>query len=124
MIPDFCLKCFTVALEHIFEYTYSVLVKKDALYKTLEYLNSLNTPVEISRQQLYFYRKRLIQNIKHIEIGIRAINEKVRFPDNSLSDSERMKGLLEIVKTEFTRFNEFLLKFQEKTNNTPLTLLK
>jgi hypothetical protein len=124
MMPDFCLRCFTVALEHIFKYTYSVLTKKDALYKILNSLNSQNDPVEISRQQLYFYRKRLIQNIKHIEIGIRAINEKIRFPDSVLSDRERVKGLLEIVKTEFTRLNEFSLKFQDKTNNTPLTLLK
>lgn len=124
MMPDFCLKCFTVALEHIFKYTYSVLTKKDVLYKILNYLNNQNAPVEISRQLVYFYRKRIIQNIKHIEMGIREINEKIRLPDESLSNKERAEGLLEIVTTEFTRLNKFSLEFQNKTNNTPLALLK
>lgn len=124
MIPDFCLKCFTVALENIFKYTYDILTKNDTLNRVLNYLNSQNAHVEISRQQLYFYRKRIIQNIKHLEMGIRALNEKIALPDVTLSDRERAKGLLEIVKTEFTNLNEFSLNFHKKTNNTPLALLK
>lgn len=124
MIPDFCLRRYTTSFEHIFEYVYRIILSKKKLKEILKELNNENGPLKISRQQGYFYRKRFLKNIKFLEIGIRSLNSEIKLPKEELSDIERARGIMEIVKKEFNQLNDFSQKFQEVTNNTPIALIK
>jgi hypothetical protein len=123
-IPHFCLPGFAHALEHIFEYIYEVFYRKGSIKACLSDLNKKNSGIYISRQLLYHYRKRFINNLSMIQIGLRQISSNVRLPENSLKKEERAKKVLGIIKSASTTIHSFSQQFHNKTNNAFLSLCK
>jgi len=124
MMPDFCLKSFTTSFEHIFGYIFRIIIGNKKQKEILEELNLQEAPLNISRQRAYFYRKRFLRNLKFIEIGLRTINSELELPSKELSHKERARGIMEIVKTEFTTLNKFSQIFHQAINNSPIALIK
>lgn len=124
LIPVFCIKKFVLGFEHILKAVYQILRRTVSIEKILAIMNKEYDYRYISKQQYYNYLNRFIDNIPLIESFIRQKNVNVEFKENSKTKKERVMGLLKYIKNEFTELNNFLYKFYQKTNKTPITLSK
>ncbi|WP_051533879.1 hypothetical protein [Desulfitibacter alkalitolerans] len=122
-LPDFCLPRFIHTLKDIFTYMYKTLCSKETLKACLEKLNDRGD-LSISRQLIYHYKKRLMDNIQLIQMGLRQINSGITLPEYKLPKIKRVKMLLGLIKNELGGFHSFSRNFHEKTNKTILTLCK
>lgn len=116
-LPNFCLPRFIYALEHIFEYTYRAFHRRGTLQSCLEELN-METGLSISRQLLYRYRKRMLNTLSLLKLGIRQMDQTVEFPDECETEIEKAKRVLNIVKEWPGPANSFSQQFFEKNNKT------
>lgn len=123
-LPSFCLPRFVYALEHIATSIHKSFFCKSSLKKCLEELMDKNDGFIISRQLLYHYKKRFVDNLKLIQIGFRQMNPTVELPDENLSEIERAKKLLVLIKDAPDRVHTFSQKFYEITNKPYLALCK
>ncbi len=123
-LPSFCLPRFIYGLEYIFSYTYHSFLSSSTLTSCLEKLNVINKGLGITRQLLYHYRKRFMENLNLIQTGLRQMNPKVKLPDSTLNKRERAKKLLMMIKDAPDRVDSFSQKFYETTNKTILALCK
>ncbi len=123
-LPQFCLSRFIYGLKYIFTCIYEYFMRKGTLKAYLSKLNAINLGLNISRQLVYHYRKRFIQNLKLIQTGLRQMNPKIKLPDDELSQIERAKMLLVVIKNNLDRNYTFSRKFHDTTNKTFLALCK
>ena len=123
-LPSFCLPRFIYGLEHIFSYTYHSFSSSGTLTSCLEKLNAINQGLGITRKLLYHYRKRVMENLKLIQTGLRQMNPKVKLPDSTMNKKERAKKLLMMIKDAPDRVDSFSQKFYETTNKTILALCR
>lgn len=119
-LPNFCLPRFIYAMEHIFEYTYRAFHKRGTLQACLEELN-LESGLNISRQLLYRYRKRILETLNFLKVGIRQLDQAIALPDDKEVDIEKAKTVLSIVKRWPGPPNEFSQQFFDKNNKTIFT---
>lgn len=124
LLPSFCIFRKTIAFENIFGYTHAAYFRNSTLRKTLEDLNRSNPSIDMSRQLLYFYRKRWRNNLNLIESGIRQIKPDTILPNRNFDINRRAKALLDAVKEEFGPLEYFTNAFFEKTNKSPFALIK
>jgi hypothetical protein len=124
LLPSFCIFKKALAFENIFAYTHAAYFRKSTLKKTLEELNKSSPNIDMSRQLLYFYRRRWKDNMKLIESVLRQIKREIVLPDNRLDINRRAKALLGTVKEEFRPLEYFTNAFFEKTNKSPFALIK
>lgn len=123
-LPHFCLPGFIHALEHIFEYIYGVFHRTGSYKACIECLNRKNSGLELSRQLVYHYRKRFINNLPLIQIGLRQMHRDMGLPEEALRKEERAKKLLELVKNGSTTIHSFSQEFHKETHKTFLALCK
>ena len=116
-LPSFCLPRFIYAIEHIFEYTYRAFHRRGTLQICLEELNR-ETGLNISRQLLYVYRKRILDTLNFLELGIRQIDQAIVFPNEEELELEKAKKVLSIVKKWPGPPNSFSQQFFDKNNKT------
>ena len=123
-LPHFCLPGFIHALEHIFEYIYGAFNRQGTIKACIEKLNMNNPGLDLSRQLIYHYRKRCINNLPLIQIGLRQILKGVVLPEESLAKEKRAKKLLKLVKNGSTTIHSFSQEFHNETQKTFLALCK
>lgn len=123
-LPDFCLFKFSVCAAMTFEYLYQIYNTSNTLNSTITRLNNLYPKIEMSRQLLYFYRKRILNNIDFIQNTLRQIDSRVKFLNHSLDKKERAREVVEMLKSGLVNQSSFIHSFGNHTNITPLTLLK
>jgi hypothetical protein len=97
---------------------------KETLKSCLDKLNSINEGLNISRQLVYHYKRRFMQNLSLIQAGLRQLNPEIRLPNNSLCKIERAKKLVVMMKDSSDQEYSFTQKFHQTTNKTFLTLCK
>lgn len=121
IMPNFCLPRYLHALENIFQYTFEAYHRLGTLKACLNALN-IKTGLNISRQLLYHYRKRLLENLTFIQHGIRQLDTEVGFGDNELVEIEKAKKVLGIVRNWPGPLNLFSQQFLEKNTKTIFAL--
>lgn len=71
----------------------------------------------IERQHIYFYTKRLINNLNHIFHGLRLINPYIDLPNGENSNKEKARNVLDILiglKILFQHWVSFVKLLSEK----------
>lgn len=116
-MPDFCHPRYLHALEHIFDYTFEAYHRQGTLKACLAALN-LKTGLNISRQLLYYYRKRFLENLKFIQHGMRQINVETALADNDMAEIEKAKIVLGAVRNWPDPLNLFSQQFLDKNTKT------
>ncbi len=116
-IPHFCLPGFINAVKHIFEYIYYSFYREGSINSAIKHLN-LEYGIQISRQTLYYYRKKFIKNIDMVQNGIRQIIRGVKLPDKTLEDIEKARNVLAIVISEYPDIHLFSQKYYQATTKT------
>jgi len=124
LLPDFCLFKLSLSASMTFEYLYQIFSTSISLNSTISKLNKLYPKIEISRQLLYFYRKRLLNNIETIQNGLRQIDSTIKFTNNFSEKKERAREVVEMLKRGLENQISFIHSFAQHTNNSPLTLLE
>lgn len=123
-LPNFCLPRFVHGVKEILLYIEKTFMGKETLKSCLDKLNSINEGLNISRQLVYHYKKRFMQNLSLIQAGLRQLNPEIRLPNNSLCKIERAKKLVVMMKDSSDQEYSFTQKFHQTTNKTFLTLCK
>ena len=123
-LPHFCLPGFIHALEHIFEYIYGMFYCSGSMKAALEDLNIKNSEINLSRQLVYHYRKRFLNNLSLIQSGLRLVYKDIKLPEVNLAKEERAKKLLEIVKNGPSTIHLFSQEFHKANLKTFLALRK
>jgi hypothetical protein len=116
-IPHFCLPRFINAVKHIFEYIYCSFYRKGSFKSVIEQLN-LKMGIQFSRQILYYYRKRFIENINAIQHGIRQLITGVKLPDIMLKKEEKAREVLAIVRKGYPDIHLFSQEFYQAATKT------
>lgn len=116
-LPSFCLPRFIHAMEHIFEYTYRAFCRRGTLQACLEELNE-ETGLSVSRQLLYTYRKRILNTLNFLKLGIRQMDQAIALPDDGEAEIEKAKKVLWIVRNWPGPPNSFSQQFFDKNNKT------
>lgn len=125
LLPMFCLIRISIGFKELFKYIYDAYFRGVmTLTAILMSLNQSIDSINMSRQLLYFYRKRWLNNIKLLETGLRQINSKLDLPSKDLDNKKRAAGLLYIVKNQFCTLEHFTISFHKETNTSPFALLK
>ncbi|MBP7279705.1 MAG: hypothetical protein KBA11_09865 [Sedimentibacter sp.] len=122
-IPSFCLPRFINAVKHIFDYICCSFYRKGSIKSVIEYLNS-KIGIQFSRQILYHYRKRFIDNINAIQAGIRQLIGGVKLPDTNLGKGKKAREVLAIMRTEYQDIQVFSQQFHQTVTKTFLALNK
>ncbi|WP_028309328.1 hypothetical protein [Desulfitibacter alkalitolerans] len=123
-LPSFCLPRFVHGLKEILLYIEKAFLRRGTLKACLDKLNSINDGLNLSRQLVYHYMKRFMQNLSLIQTGLRQLNPGLELPKATLSAKERAKKLVVMMKDDPDQENSFSQKFYETTNKTFLTLCK
>lgn len=117
LLPSFCLPRFIYAMEHILEYTYSAFHRRGTLRSCLDELN-IAKGLNVSRQLVYKYRKRVLNTLNFLKLGIRQMDSAIALPNEEDSEIEKAKKVLSIVKKWPGPPNSFSQQFFEKNNKT------
>jgi hypothetical protein len=117
VMPDFCLPRYINALEIIFQYILRVFNRKGSIIACLEELNK-EYGFNISRQLLYNYRKRFMDNLTFIQTGIRQMSQTIELPDLEMDKKEKARKVLDIVKNWPWQINSFSQQFFYKNAKT------
>ena len=117
IMPDFCLPKYLHGLEQIFEYTFEAYHRVGTLRACLEALN-IKIGLNISRQLLYYYRKRFLENLTFIQHGIRQLDVEIGFADNEMTKIEKAKKVLCVVRNWPGPLNLFSQQFLSKNTKT------
>lgn len=117
VMPDFCLPRYINALDHIFEYIRRVFNRKGTIKACLEELNK-EYGITMSRQRLYHYRKRFMENLTFIQTGIRQMSQTIELPDLEMAKKEKARKVLDIVKNWSGQINSFSHQFFYKNAKT------
>jgi len=123
-LPHFCLPGFIHALEHVFGYIYAVFWRDGTIKSALDKLSVNNPGLDLSRQLVYHYRKRFLNNLSLIQNTLRLVYKGIKLPEESLKKEERAKKLLDIVKNGSTTIHSFSQEFHKETTKTFLALCK
>ncbi len=123
-LPNFCLPRFVYGLKDIFSYIEESIACSGTLKACLDKLNAVNEDLNLSRQLVYHYRKRFMQNLNLIQTGLRQMDPEIELPADNLSIIKRAKKLLVMIKDDLDRVCSFSQEFYETTNKTFLALCK
>jgi hypothetical protein len=74
--------------------------------------------IQFSRQILYYYRKRFIENINAIQHGIRQLITGVKLPDIMLKKEEKAREVLAIVRKGYPDIHLFSQEFYQAATKT------
>lgn len=119
-MPNICLPRYIHALEDIFQYIFKAFHRKGTLKACLEELN-IELGLNMSRQLLYQYRKRFLENLTFLQSGIRQMVSEIELPSLEMPVNEKAKIVLTIVKDWPGPVNLFSQRFLEKNRKTILT---
>jgi len=119
-IPHFCLSRFINALNHIFKYLYKSFYRKGTINSLIKHLNRKHD-LQFSRQILYYYRKKFVENIDMIQNGIRQVIHGVKLPDEKFEKTEKARNVLAIIN-EHSNIHSFSQKYHQA--NTKIFLAK
>lgn len=88
VLPNFCMPSYIYSLKHIFEYLFRAFHREGTLTACLEETNR-EFGLNISRQLLYYYRRKLIDSLELIKVGLRRLDPRI-----VLSNSNQNLSLL------------------------------
>ena len=117
IMPNFCLPRYINALDHIFGYILNVFNRKGTIKSCLEKLNK-ESGMNISRQLMYHYTKRFMDNLTFIQAGIRQLSLTVQLPSVEMDKKEKTRKVLDIVKNWPCKINSFSQQFFDKNTKT------
>lgn len=123
-LPSFCLPRFAHGLKLILLYIEKTLLSNGTLKACLDKLNSLTEGLSLSRQLVYHYRRRFMNNLNLIQAGLRQIKPLAIMPESTLDKKERAKKLVVMMKDSPNQEHSFSQLFYQTTNKTILTLCK
>lgn len=96
-IPDFILFRRSMSSIDVFLVISKALNKTSTLNSCIIKINSQYKYLELSRQLLYQYIKRYLQNLPIFEQLIRNISSDILLPDNNLSNKERGRDIINLI---------------------------
>lgn len=110
-LPSFCLPYFQYTLEMIF---FGLLCH---FFKILPFLQALALSLNWQRQHLQFYRRRIMANLKRIQMVLRQLIPRAAFPqgDNKITGAKRVLG---IVISGFVTIQAFSTRFFAQCNSS------
>lgn len=117
VLPNYCLPNYIYSLKHIFEYIFRAFYRKGTLTACLEEANR-EFGLNISRQLLYHYRRKLIDSLELIKVGLRRLDPRIELPNENLTKNEKAKKVLDTMKNWPGPVNIFSQEFFEKNNKT------
>lgn len=120
-LPSFCLTRFIYGIEYIFDYIYQAFNTTDSLKACLDKLNATYKGLNISRQLLYHYKNRFMDNLKSIQTGLRQLVPRIKLPEDSLDKKERAKRLLFLIKETTVQAHSFSQRYYQQTNQALLS---
>lgn len=118
-LPSFCLPYFQYTLELIFLNLFCHFFKLLPLLRALIQAANLS----LKRQHRQFYSRRFLNNLTFIQIGLRSLDPRIRFPDETDSEKGAQK-ILAFVLSEFSQIQTFSTRFFAQSNQSFMTPLK
>ena len=122
-LPYFCITFFQYYIGLIIEYIKETINRTDTLKSCLERLRKANPDIYIERQHVYFYTKRFMNNIIHIQHGLRLIIPSISFLEKETDKKRRVRELIEIISNGFESTHVFAKRFRDNCNKACLASL-
>jgi len=114
MLPNFCHPRFINGLKEIFIYLTQYFQRKGTVKEVLDISQKL-TGMNLSRQLLYYYSKRFIDNLRYIKSTLRVLDSKIELPREWEGKKEKAKQVLTLVNNWSCPINMLSQRFHEET---------
>jgi hypothetical protein len=114
MLPNFCHPKFINGIKEIFICLTEYFETKGTVKEVLETVKKL-TGVDLSRQLLHHYSKRLIDNLRYIKSTLRVLDSKIKLPEDLEDKKEKAKKVLTLVNNWSCTINMLSQRFHEET---------
>ncbi|MDN5317024.1 MAG: hypothetical protein PWR08_1148 [Thermoanaerobacterium sp.] len=118
-LPDFCLPNFQYSLNMIISSLKKTLIRTRTLNSIISDFKRDFPHILFARQHIYFYTKRITNNLNFIIYGLRQIDPYIKMPKTG-TERERAREILDVINI-VPLFSQRFYDYCQKSFLAPLT---
>ncbi|WP_238988767.1 DUF6431 domain-containing protein [Calorimonas adulescens] len=119
-LPDFCLPHFQYSIDLTVMSVNETMSRDTIISSFIAKLREFSPYTVFSRQHIYFYTRRVIDNLGFIMYGLRQIDPCIKF-SNIPNDRMRAREILDILGSSIPIFSQRFYTACQKSFLAPLT---